>query len=69
MDYGWRDQSMPRAKERSFNPQQDNSGEDILRAVITNLKGIILKHEATIERLQRQLAEEKVSNNKKESVE
>ncbi len=57
---GWQVQSMPRAKERSFSSPWES--EETLRSTIHNLRSIILKHEATIERLQRQLAEEKVAS-------
>ncbi|RJQ26406.1 hypothetical protein C4577_03580 [Candidatus Parcubacteria bacterium] len=60
VEHGWRDQSMPKVERRSLS--EENSGNEQLHFTISNLRAIILKHEATIERLQRQLAEEKIKN-------
>lgn len=56
--YGWRDRFNPKFGPSS-SPQE--SAEESLRSVIHNLRCVIAKQEATIERLLRQLAEERAS--------
>ena len=50
-----RNQSMPSYQERSYN----QNGDENLRSVIFNLKCIIAKQDVEIERLRRQLNEER----------
>ena len=61
----WANQSLPRSKERStamsFPPTPP---ETQLHAVIENLKCVIAKKDAEIDRLRRQLNEERVARDK-----
>lgn len=60
-----REQSMPKYMERSFSDQNSNQSEvESLRSVIQNLRDIITKKNAEIDRLQRRLAEENIAKYK-----